>query len=441
MSEIGDLSTLYKEQYGPGPVNLLPLPLILQRLYPYAKGEQPEVGGPYVENLDLEFNHGFTLAGNAVNPELNAGIAAVNLKARVTPSQIIGVSAIGYRDIMRTDKAGKKAFTSAVKKNIVDLSRGMRRNIEISMMWGQSENGIGVVAADISATPGIIHLTPATTAPGLWMGSQNMAIDVYQSDGVTLRQGGLIVSKISSVDPDDFSVTVTGTSTGIVTGDIIRRLVEPTGGAADSECLGIGQILRNTGEIFEVDASEHDLWQANYYDFNGGRMTVSGILEGVDKGVIKGLDGDVNVIIPSRAYARMNDDYNSLGLARAEYNPKKGEQGVESLVIRGQTGLIRVIPHTYMMQGEAWAIPASSVSSAKDPEDALAENAGEPVKRIGSCDMIFGMPGAQGGTDTADIFVQSGTNGSVQIRNYTDQAPFINKPGHCTLFTGITYPS
>ncbi len=423
MANVQDYSTLFKQVYGDGPVNLLPSTDKCQKLFPFAKGQM--VGDSFVENLDLEFEHGFTFAGNAVAPALVAAIAAENLKAQITPSQIIGRKVVGYRDITRTDGAGKKAFASAVTKRITDLMRGTRRTIELSAMHGQSPNGIGIVQAVAGQ---VITITQDTWSPGIWAGSRNMTIDSFLPNLSTPHDAGMVVAS-SNPDPGVATVTVTGLVT-TVAGDVLFRGGANVAGVF-GEMAGLATILRNTGVLFLIDATLHNLWAANTFAV-GGRLTMRSILQGNDLAVNKGLDGDVVSLIPVRAYTPLNDDINSLRAVDESYNAKEGVYGVESIAFHGQTGKIIVVPHLYMMQGEYWNLPVDSEAA---PED-------KPIKRIGSTDVTFGTPISKEGSgmESGDIFLQVPNTGAVEIRNFTDQCIFIQKPGYCCLGTGILYP-
>lgn len=428
MASVQDYSTLFKDQYGKGPVNLLPSADKFQKLFPFASAEL--VGGQFIEDLDVEFEHGFTFGGNQVAPTLAGSVAAENVQAKITPSQIIGQKTVGYRDIVRTMGGGKRAFAPVVSKRITDLMRGTRRNIEISMMHGQSTKGIGVVASISAGTNGTITLTADSTAPGIWAGARNMPFDVWDPT-FTTKRGSVTVTSTNPTNPDAFTVTFSGTLTSCVANDVLVRNAA-FASSAWQECVGVRQILSNTGTLFNVDASLHPLWAANSYPV-GGRLTVRDILAANDLAVHKGLDGDTICFIPVRAYSKLNDDANSLRVMDESYDSKKAELGVESIALHGQTGRIILVPHLYMLQSEAWILP---IDTSKD-----SNTADKPVKRIGSTDVTFGMPGAQGGTESDDIFVQSATTAAVEIRNFTDQAPFIQMPGHCAILTGITYPS
>lgn len=425
MASTQDYSSLFKDQYGSGPIDLLPKADKFQKLVPFVKSAV--VGGQFIENVDLEFEHGFTLGGNQVAPTLVGSIAGENEQAKITPSQIIGQKSVGYRDIVRTDGGGKRSFSPVAHKRILDVTKGMRRNIEISIMHGQSVDGIGVVASLSSQT---ITLQAAKTAPGIWAGSRNMVIDVMQGASTTPRQSGLTVSAVDFTNPDAVTLTLVGTVTGITNGDVIYRK-NAFASAAWQECFGVKAVLQATGTYFNINPATHVLWQPNTYSVNG-RLTFRDILAAVDLGVTKGLDSDVLAVIPTRAYSRLVDDVNSMIIKDSSYDPKKATVGVEGVEVHGQTGKITIVPHIYMMQGEFWVLPYETDSKV-DPAD-------RPMKRIGSTDITFGMPGAQGGTGTDDIFVQSATTAAVEVRNYTDQCLFINKPGWCTIGTGITYP-
>jgi hypothetical protein len=422
VTDIASYDNLLKEKFG-AQVNLLPATDKLQKMIPFSKGNK--VGKLYEENVDLEFEHGFTFTGNQAAPTLRGGQTAENENAQITPSGIVGQKVVGYRDFFRSEGAGENAFADAAKKRVTDLTRGTRRNIEISMLHGQSPNGIGVVS---SLSGQKIYITAATWAPGIWAGAKNMPITVYQSNLTTLRAGSL---NVSAVDPDDSpspSVTVVGTTTGIVAGDVIFRdtAILGTSGGVFQEMVGIAKALRNTGTIWNIDGSAatgHMLWRPNTYAVNG-RLTMGHILKATSKAVPKGLTNGCIVLIPTRAYEAMNEDQSALRVYDNSYAKEKLVNGVQALSFVGQAGEVTVVPHIYMMEGESFILP---FEADMDPED-------RGVKRIGSTDVAFGLPG-----DANSIVRHKDNQAAVEIRNFTDQALFINCLGRCTVMTGLAY--
>lgn len=419
MSEFADADFLFKDRYG-GLTSVLTEHDKLQKMWPYVTGQ--EVGGQFVEAVDLEYEHGYTLGGNQRTPTLRGSISAEGDNAKITPSQIIGQKAVGYRDLFRTNGAGQKAFTSMADKQFTDLALGMRRNIEISCLHGNSAYGLGVVASLDSQN---IHINPAYFAPGIWMGAINSVIDVYQSDRETIQRGALTVTGVNMDDLSDPYITVTGTTTGIVAGHIIYRDTAVLGDSsgANQEALGLIPMFAATA-IHDITVAAHPLWKPNTHAVSGP-LTSAALIKAAYKSAVKGARSGVCAIVPSRGFESLNEQVMATRRSDASYGPNKHVNGVEALEFHSQVGRIVVVPHDMMFQSMAALVPLDQGVDAEK----------KSIRRIGSADMTFERPKPNNGR----IFLESATVAGYEIRNYTDQAPFFTKPGHCTLLTGLTY--
>lgn len=416
MAEVTEADHLYKTRYAKKLVELVGEQDKLQRMIPFSKGEL--VGDSFKQAVDLEYEHGYTMGGNDTGPTLRASISADGEQATVTPSQIIGRKKVGYRDLYRTNGAGEKAFTAMTVKKFKDLNLGHRRNKEISLLHGQSTKGLGVVGAAISGQ--VITINPSYWAPGLWMGSINQVIDVYQSDGSTLRRGDLVVS---AVDEEAKTITVVGTGTGITTGDIIYRDTANASGTF-KEAIGLRTALAVTsGSIFGITVTAHPLFKPSTYDF-AGPISVGKLLKMAGKGHIKGLSGRAVGLISTRAFEVLNEQMVAARSFDSSYDSRKALNGVESIQLKYQGGTLDIVTHSMMFESEVCIFP---FEEDMDPED-------RATKRIGSVDLSNELPDADG-----RIFLHNTDAATKEIRSYSDEALFINALGRCVLGTGITY--
>lgn len=418
MPEVTDADHLFKVRYAKKLGTLLRDEDKMQRMFPFSKAEL--VGSKLVQAIDLEYEHGYTLAGNDAAPTLRAAISNDGEQAEVTPSQIIGRKKVGYRDLYRTDGAGEKAFSSLNEKRFRDLALGARRNAEISLLHGQSTKGIGVVGAAVSGQ--VITISDATWAPGIWQGARNMVIDVYQSDGATLRQGDLVVT---DVDEELHKVTVTGTVTGITTGDIIYRDTGNIDGTF-KECMGLFKIgTMTSGTPFGINVANHPLFKPNTFSVNGP-LSMGKLLKMAGKSFIKGMTGTAVALIPSRGFEYLNEQISGARSFDASYKPREAINGVEAIEYHYQGGKLMVVSHPMVFEGECAVFPYQEDVDVSE----------RPLRRIGSVDLTFELP-ENGGK----IILHNTDAASHEIRCFTDMALFSDRLGHVTVGTGITYPS
>ena len=92
------------------------------------------------------------------------------------------------------------------------------------------------------------------------------------------------------------------------------------------------------------------------------------------------------------------------------------ENGFEELYVYAQNGLMRIKPHSMVKGGEAFVLPINT------------------IKRIGSTDVTFNNPGMGN-----KFFRELSDNAGFELRCYSDQAVFIEKPAKATKITGLTY--
>jgi hypothetical protein len=144
-------------------------------------------------------------------------------------------------------------------------------------------------------------------------------------------------------------------------------------------------------------------------------LTFGKILKGLAAAVARGLNEEVSVFVNPLTWENINDDLAALRQYDSSYRASKGEQGNEALVFHGQNGIIRLWPHLYVKQGEAFALPLSK------------------VRRPGAQDISFKTPGGR----NDEIFRHLTDKAGYELRVYTDQAIIINCPARCVKYTGI----
>src|SRR5690606_38005523 len=152
---------------------------------------------------------------------------------------------------------GKNAFMDATKYLVANMLRSMSKKLEIHLLYGQV--GYGAVSGAVGA---VVTITTAEWAPGIWAGGEGMPIEIRDVTGAVSR--GEFV--IASVDMDARTITLNASAqgAGVVATDIIYHK-----GAFGNEFAGIHKILTNTGTLFNISASQFNLWKGNTYNAAG----------------------------------------------------------------------------------------------------------------------------------------------------------------------------
>ncbi len=392
------LDGLYKSVYGEeGPIQLLPDMAILQSMVKFnpalRTGKSYEV--PVVVSSAQGFSYG--LADETIT--LKTEVAATLKNITVKGAQIVGQASLNY-DAASRSVGSKQAFMDSAHLVVKDLFESHGRKLEASLLYGSM--GIGTVSSLSSQD---IILTAASFADGLWIGSEGAIIDVYQADKSTLRQGDLVVS---AVNPATYTITVVGTTTGIVSTDVVF-----VGGSAGKECYGLDAIASNTGSMFGVDAAAYSLWKSSSYAAGGAALTMAKVLSGAALAIARGgLARDAVLLCHPSSWNNLNSDQAGL---RHYVDEKNGSvNGFEKITYRGPNGKIEVVAHPMVKRGEAFLF---------DPKT---------LKRVGSQDISSQTPGK-----SDEIFLHSQTLSAYILRTYSNQAIVCEKPAQIVKFTGI----
>ncbi|WP_374028329.1 hypothetical protein ACES2J_08330 [Bdellovibrio bacteriovorus] len=394
---VATLDGLYKKIYGDkGPIDLIPDNSILQDLIPFAKAER--TGHSFNTPVVLSTEHGFAYGLADETITLNDSVAATLKEVSVKGTQLIGQASLNY-DAASRSASSPAAFMNGAHLVVKNLYQGASKRLEASLLYGTK--GIGTV--DSLSSQDIV-LKAASFADGLWMGMENAVIDVYQANG-TVRQAGLVVS---AVNPDTYTITVVGTTTGIADTDVIFMK-----GSYGKECYGIDAIATNTGSMFGVDASAYSLWKGSSYAAGGAALTMAKVLNAVSKAVSKGgLNDECVVLVHPSSWNNLNAD--QAALRQYVSDEKEAKNGFGAITYRGANGLIKVMSHPMVKRGEAFVLPVKE------------------MKRIGSQDISSATPGR-----SDEIFLHSSTLSAYVLRVYSNQAIVCMKPAQMVKITGI----
>jgi hypothetical protein len=401
MAQTNTITTLdgfFKTVYGDKHIDAVPENLFLVKNIDFREAER--IGRKFSVPVILSREHGVTyLASGDGVQTLNDSIAAVSKNVEVDGSQIILRGQIDYEAAAKASSS-KAAFMNTTELLVQNLLESASNRLEIMFMYG----GTGLATVSSLASQ-VITITAASWAVGIWAGMEGAVIDVYTSAGA-VRQAGLV---ISSVDVDNRTLTVTGTTTGIVATDVIYFK-----GAKGKECLGLDSLLSNTGTQFGIDAAAYSLWKPNTYAV-GGALTMAKVLSATAKAVGRGLREDVVCLVSPATWQNLNSADAALRSYDKSYSSSKAENGFEAITYHGQNGRIDVMSHAMVKEGEGFIFPKKR------------------LKRVGAADLSFKTPGR-----ADEIFLHLPDKNAYELRIYGNQALFCEAPAKCVKLTGIT---
>ncbi len=405
-NSITELNGNFKTVYAKDLENLVPDFAVLQKLVEFSSIDK-ETGNFYAQPVILAQESGFSYTGSAhtAATALNAAVAGQMKEAQVYGSSMILRSQMLYTVLSRASAKGPKAFKKASGYLVESMNSATRHRLECSMLYGQI--GLGVVETN---TTGALVITAASWSAGIWAGREGTVLEAFTSNAASTTQHDTNLV-ISAVDTDTRTITVTGTSTAVVTGDVLFfKGTKTTTGF--NEMAGLVKIVSNTGSLFGIDAAAYSLWKGTTVS-SFGQPTHGKIQDAVSRAVNKGLMDKLTVLVSPKTWAVLNTDQSAL--RRYDGDNKKFSNGAESLVFFAANGELEVRCHPLLKDGDILMLPL------------------DIVQRIGSTDVTFGVPGM----DEQFFTLVSGYD-AVELQCMTDQAIFLEKPCHAIYCSGVT---
>lgn len=333
---------------------------------------------------------------------LEDAIAGAVKQASIKGYQLVLRSAMSYESIFRTPGT-EQAFEETTKYVVMNMMDSLYKKLEIEVLYGQ--DGIGVVDAAPAPTTTTFKITDAEFAPGIWAGSRNMKIDIY--NGVTF----VATAQVKKVD---LTTKVVELQAALALAPVAGYKIYPKG-AFGKQMKGMKSIMENNGLMFGIDAANYELWEGTQYALPTADILSFEVLQkAITKGVEKGLDKDVVVLCNPGHWDDLLTEQAAQRMYDSSYKSSEAENGAKTIKFHSQNGMVEIIPSIYVKEGHAFVVCPSD------------------WRRIGSTDVTFKRPGQP------DKYLREldGFAG-VELRAYTDQAVFCGKPGRQVLITNL----
>lgn len=404
---VSNLNGLFKTVYADKLLDLVPDFAVLQKKIPFSPADK-ETGAFYAQPINLASESGFTYNGTAgAIIGLNAAVSGQMKEAQVYGSELVLRAQLSYAALSRASKAGPKAFKRASAWKVEDMNNAMRKRLECALIYGQV--GVGIVS---SITTGVITVTAASWAGGIWAGAEGTILEAFASTSASAAQSNTDLV-ITAVDSDARTITVSGTSSGVSAADVLYfKGARTTTGF--NEMAGLQKIITNTGTLFAIDASAYSLFKGNTSS-STGTISLAKLQTAVAKAVNKGLMEKCLVLLSPKNWGTLNSDLAALRVFDQSYGSAKGEAGNEALIYHSTNGQLEVISHPLVKDGDAFIVPEGG------------------VQRLGSVDLSFGVPGME-----EEFFSLVPSYNAVELQCMADQAIFLEKPAHCVYMSGIS---
>jgi hypothetical protein len=410
---VATLDGHFKEVYASKIRDLVPEGMKMLKLAEFNSAEKI-LGNMYHQPVVLGLEHGFTYGGSAGEAFLlNAAVASPNRDAQVKGYELVLVSAISVGAASRSISS-KGAFEQETKRLVQNMLKSTQIRMEIQLMYGQS----GIARVE-SISGNEITICDAEWAAGIWSGSKNAALEIRSQAGA-LRGVCNVVKptlKDKKIEVDVMPAGVSGN-------------VDPENAAADiiyfkgsynKEFAGLHKIITNSGTIFNIDASEFDLFKGNEVlcgtNAHSGAAVISfdKVEESIALAMEKGLtEEDVVCLVNPKHWNKLMTEQAAKRQFDSSYSSEKMENGTKTLVFYGQNGKIEIHASLFVKEGFAYVFPPAE------------------LERIGSSDITFERPGFPG-----KFFKEMESANGYELRAYSDQALFTSAPGKMTVLKYI----
>jgi hypothetical protein len=419
MSSLTSWAGVAKKRYGKFS-NPLPSDNTIAQFMPFVRKDM-QGGESYNFPVKLSHEHGFTPNVDNSAFALNAARDSITKNATLTGATIMLRGTLPYDTtsaLMHGAENGGpngSSFFEPVDAKVEGLMVSGEMYREVQLMYGAgtaaaAAANIGVINANVSAAdldPGtIVNLTAASWAPGLWANLQNALVDIYQSDGSTLRESSVVVDAIVEAT-NRLSISKASSTAVPAAGDVIVLR-----DARTKSCYGLQAILENSGALFGISAATYPQWKAVSKNI-GGTLTRAAILGLAARLYANGVRDGGKLFVAGCQFSDLDEE--AAELVRFKEGVVSKDQGSQNLLYRSPAGIIEVAVHSYMKNGIAMFLSTDN------------------GRRVGNTDLTFNLPGTN-----KWFYTELPDNAGGQFRIYSNQAPVLERPYHCAILSGIT---
>lgn len=421
---VGSLNAFFKQVFAPSVVNLIPEHEVLLKSIDFVSADKRN-GGDYIQPVVLSKDHGVSYHGQndsqlKLNPPVQAIIDSANIKASAMTMR----SFLSYTAASRA-VAGPRAFVDATGYSVKSLTESFSSIIEQTHWFGGmglaaiGTTSVGTTGANnVRTDTNAIVIDQAEWSAATFCGSEGMQVSLYN----TATGAKLLDTEVTAVDITARTLTlasVTGITNGV--GATLYRQ-----GAKGMESLGLHYILQNSGTLFGVDASQRGLWKANQYNV-AGLLSFGKVAEAIAIAYGRGLIGKMTMYVNSRTFATMFPDFNTVKNSAGSNvfdsrvftdadQVANLSHGVKALKFYVNSVELDVVATDYAKIGYGYGVAADT------------------LKRVGSTEMTFDIPGSQDGVYFRDVSEYA----ALELRAFVDEALFCEKPARNILLSGIT---
>jgi len=407
----------YKTKYGPW-FDALPEIDTFANLLPFR--QEQKIGEKYQVAFLAGLEHGQTASRAGGLFTLNAAIGAEIPRAELDGSTIMHRIQYAWDDVYASLNGDLTSYGDIMSKKMKAGGKAASMYRDLALAYGPGAgsvlaSNIGVVStvsAALSTTP-TVRLTRASYIQGLWPSMRNGLVDIYASDGTTLRVADVTILGTPNQNKTHVKMFKSGSAVTLAVGDQII----PKGWRQNS-AIGVEAIMNTqTGTIFTVDVSSITQFRTLQQDAGNGPLTRKLIREWAARVAANGSKQGGVLKCSGSAFAGLAEEFSALNRDTTMGGVKK--QGESKLVFETPAGDISVEVWDCCKQGQAMYV-ANSCNAYRVGTTDLTQR---PIKGLneGFLTPLIDQAGCQ----------------SVM---YSNQAPFIEENWHNFIVQNIVSP-
>jgi len=408
----------YKTKYG-GFFDALPEINTLAELLPFT--QKAKIGEKYQVSFMAGLEHGQTASRQGGLFDLNAAIGAELQRAELDGSTIMMRAQYAWDDVYASLNGSDTSYNDIMSLKMKAKGKGASLYRDGALAYGPGGGSVlasnwGVIsttAAGALSTARDVRLTRASYIRGLWPSMRNALIDIYQSDGTTLRVGDVQVLGVPTQRKTHVRLYKAGSAVTPQANDVIV----PKGWRQNS-CIGMEAIMKTqTGTLFGVDVGEITQFRTPVFDAANGPLTLKLIREWGALIADNGSKSGGQIMCSGSAFAALADEYSAKNRDPSSGGVKK--QGESRLIFETPAGNIDVVVWDMAKQGQAMYF----ANTANAYRVGTTDNTMRPIKGLneGFLTPLIDKSGCQ----------------SVM---YSNQAPFCEQNWHNFFVENIVSP-
>jgi len=411
---VSSLNGSFKQRHLPKLEKLVGEDQQLTRDIPFEEGIKE--GALFRQPVYLTRPHGITFSASDSAPTLNAPIAAQTKELSFDAYQLIMRERISY-DAADRMAGSEAAYITATGDLPTWLRMAHMHYVEMMLWYGQSATGIGQIATG-GVSGNVCTISAAEWAPQIWVGSENMRLDVYRST-TFVKTVSVVSYSLDFASGSGGTVTV-DSAAGVLAGDVFFPA-----GSYGNTYRGIDSIITESTSQFGQSPATYNLLKGVQQTCANGTLKFKTLLYGLAKARAKGLSKKAKLYVSEFTFPDLVDEVEAArtdaqrGVGRGRDDSMRGteiKRGADNMTVLSPNGSFEIQVSSYCKKGSAFGLVQDGAWS-----------------RYGTSDVTFRVPGSK----DEDFYMHLQDVAGYELRSWANFANYTPRAGSNVKFTNI----